>query len=174
MADPFVGEIKINAFGFAPRGWSTCDGQVMTIQQNSALYALLGTYYGGDGKANFCLPDLRGRTPVHFGVPSYQYGTTYNIGNAAGAETVALTISTMPNHNHPCYGVGVTANKTPPTGNFYAQPSMNIYVSPPSRLTSLHPSTVSGAGTGQAHNNMQPSLTLNFCIATVGYFPPRQ
>lgn len=172
MADPFVGEIKINAFGFAPRGWSTCDGQVMTMNQNAALYALLGTYYGGDGKTTFCLPDLRGRTPVHFGVsPS---GTTYNIGTAAGAETVTIAISTMPNHNHQCFGVAVAANKAPPTGNFYAQPSVNIYVSPPSALTPLHPSTVSSAGGGQAHNNMQPSLTLNFCIATVGYFPPRQ
>ncbi len=174
MADPFVGEIKINAFGFAPRGWSTCDGQTLTIQQNTALYSLLGIYYGGDGKTNFCLPDLRGRTPVHFGV-NQKTGRVYNVGAVAGAESVALTISTIPQHNHTCYGIAAAATKPLPSGNFLAQSaSPTIYVSPPGALTPLHPSTVTSAGSGEAHNNMQPSLVLNFCIALQGYYPPRQ
>lgn len=173
MADPFVGEIKINAFGFAPKGWSMCDGQTLTVQQNQALFSLLGIYYGGNGSTTFCLPDLRGRTPIHYGVSPQ--GTAYNLGTAAGAETVQVSISSMPTHNHPCYGIAATATKPGPSGNYLAQSSTpSIYVSPPSALTPLHPSTVSSSGGSQAHNNMQPSLALNFCIAMVGYYPPRQ
>lgn len=172
MADPFVGEIKINAFGFAPKGWSACDGQLLTISQNQALASLLRTYYGGNGQTTFALPDLRGRTPIHFGVSPQ--GTAYNMGSAVGQENVSVTISTMPQHNHPCYGIAAAGTKSSPNGNFYAQSSSpSIYVAP-SALTPLHPSTVSNAGGSQAHNNMQPSLSLNFCIAMVGIYPPRQ
>lgn len=172
MADPFVGEIKINAYRFAPRGWSTCDGQILTINQNSALYSLLGTYYGGDGKANFALPDMRGRVPMGYGIGST--GSVYNVGNNGGQENVQLTISTMPQHNHTGYGVNIAATKPTPNSFMYAQPSSVQIYATPTALTPLHPSSVSSSGSGQGHNNMQPSLVLNFCIALTGYYPPRQ
>lgn len=176
MADPFVGEIRINSFNFAPKGWATCDGQVMQIQQNAALYSLLGVYYGGDGKATFQLPDLRGRTPIGYGVSSTH--TTYNMGNKGGAETVSLAANQIPRHQHEWNAVTAAANKALPTSFLYATSPAPIKIysapSPASSATTISPKTIASTGGGAGHNNMQPFLAVNFCIALVGYYPPRQ
>jgi microcystin-dependent protein len=162
MADPFLGEIRIMAFNFAPRGWALCNGQILPVSQNPPLFSLLGTTYGGDGKTTFGLPDLQGRTANHI-------GTGFALGQVDGEATHTLTAGETPSHTHTGYGSASAADSDLPAQN-YLGAADNTYA-PPAHLTAIHPSTVASAGGGQAHNNMQPYLVLNFCIAIAGIFP---
>lgn len=169
MSQPFVGEIKLFGFPFAPKGYALCDGQIMAISQNSALFSLLGTTYGGNGTNTFGLPDLRGRTPVHV-------GSTTPLGLVAGEETVTLTTATMPAHSHVLMGTSSTANKRNAAGySFAAEPASPPaqFFGPAASLVAISPQTVGPAGGGQPHENMQPYLVMNYCIAVNGVFPSR-
>ena len=163
MAEPFLSEIRLMSFVFAPKGWALCNGQLLPINQNQALFSLLGTTYGGDGRVNFALPDLRGRTPIHV-------GSGHTLGERGGEQAHTLTIAEMPTHFH-----GLNASTTDsggvdnPTGNFLGSAS-NLYHTPAS-LTPMNPGTITNTGGSQAHQNMQPFLTLSFCIALQGIFP---
>jgi microcystin-dependent protein len=182
LAEPFVGEIKLNAFNYAPQDWAQCNGQILQATQNAALFSLLGNRFGGNGSTTFALPDFRGRVPIMFGQGSGL--SAYQIGNSGGSETVALTVSQMPAHNHDAQGVSAPGNTAPPSNNFFATTpttpaNLQIYATRPAQpapgqLTTLHSSTIGNTGSGAGHNNMQPFLVLNFCIALVGYYPPRQ
>ncbi|ACM19641.1 phage tail collar domain protein [Geotalea daltonii FRC-32] len=173
MAEPFLGEIRLFGFNFAPVGWATCDGQIMQITQNQALYALLGTTYGGNGTTTFNLPDFQGRTLLHA-------NATYGEGKAGGVETVALaTTSELPVHNH------VLAANTGPGGSNVPQGNILAATQSPDNtktayatakatpVANLAGGTLSPAGGSAGHNNVQPSLTVNFCIALTGLWPPR-
>lgn len=178
MADPFLGEVKITALPFAPQGWAKCDGQSLPVQQNAALFALLGTAFGGNN-VNFNLPDMRGRTPLCFGAYGDNTGNyTYNVGGNGGSENVTLQLSQMPVHTHSVMAIKETGTKANGVGRLFASsPSatLNVYGVPTSsaEFVGLHPSTVTNGSTAPGHNNMQPYLTLNFCIAITGIFPPR-
>jgi microcystin-dependent protein len=163
MAEPFLSEIRICSFGFPPKGWALCDGQLLPINQNQALFSLLGTTYGGDGRVNFALPDLRGRTPIHF-------GSGHTLGERGGEQAHTLSISEIPTHTHTLQGTSATANPTPVPTNAYLAPTASLYTAP-TNLTSLNPASVTNVGGSQAHLNMQPFLTLSFCIALQGIFP---
>jgi microcystin-dependent protein len=163
MAEPFLSEIRIMSFNFAPKGWALCDGQFLPINQNQALFSLLGTTYGGNGQTTFALPDLRGRVPIHM-------GSGHTLGERAGAQAHTLTIAEMPQHNHALNASTTASGGTDnPAGNYLGSAS-NLYHTP-TGLTSMNPGTVANAGGGQAHLNMQPYLTLSFCIALQGIFP---
>ena len=162
MAEPFLSEIRIMSFNFAPKGWALCNGQLLPINQNQALFSLLGTTYGGDGRVNFALPNLRGQVPIHF-------GSGHTLGEKAGAAAVTVNQSQMPQHLHFLQGsatVGDSAN----ANNTVLASAANLY-GPASNLTTLDPASVSNVGGSQAHNNMMPYLVLNFCIALQGIFP---
>jgi microcystin-dependent protein len=162
MAEPFLSEIRIFSFSFAPRGWALCGGQLLPINQNQALFSLLGTTYGGDGRVNFALPDLRGRVPVH-------EGTGHTLGQRAGAESHTLNLNETPAHTHLVRASSNSGNTPVPTNNFLAAAN-NVY-RPADNPTALSSGTVLNVGGSQAHPNMQPFLTLNFCIALQGIFP---
>lgn len=165
MADPFLGEVKIMAFNFAPRGWALCNGQILPIAQNQALFALLGTTYGGNGQTTFALPDLRSRVPVHFGA-----GIT--LGERAGETSHTLTLSEMPAHTHTAKATAAAAGTGDPTGAFWANAGRtNFTTEAPNNL--MNAATVASVGGSQPHQNMPPFLTLNFCIALQGIFPSR-
>jgi microcystin-dependent protein len=170
MADPFVAEIRIFPFNFAPKGWAWCDGQLLPLSQNTALFSLLGTTYGGDGKSNFALPDLQGRAPMH---PGQGPGLSlHDLGETGGSETVTLLQSEIPAHSHALQGVEDDGTfKTPQ--NMFLAGGNQMYLTPPVINTSLAPQAVGPAGGDQPHNNMQPYLTFYFCIALQGVFPPR-
>jgi microcystin-dependent protein len=174
MADPFVAEIRIFPFNFAPRGWAWCDGQLMTLAQNTALFSLLGTTYGGDGRTNFALPDLQGRAPMH---PGQGPGLSlHDLGETAGSETVTLLQSEMPAHSHAINAQNSNSNLNDPAGAVLARPfgGGNLYRTPGGQaLGSMAPEATGPAGGDQPHNNMQPYLTCYFCIALQGVFPPR-
>lgn len=169
--EPFLGEIRIFSFGLIPRGWAACNGQLLSIAQNSALFSLLGTQYGGDGRTNFALPDLRGRAGVHFGD---FLGAPYALGQAAGSETVTLTTAQLPAHNHLAMATTMTANFFAPVSGIFASvdaaADFPIYGAA-NNLLAIDPSTVTADGGGQPHENMQPFLVLNACIALQGIFP---
>lgn len=163
MAEPFLSEIRIMSFGFAPRGWALCNGQLLPINQNQALFSLLGTTYGGDGRVNFALPDLRGRAPIHV-------GGSHTLGERGGEQAHTLSISEVPTHAHTLAASSVaTAGNANPTGRVLGG-GTNVYQSPVS-LTSLSPGSLAAVGGSQAHLNMQPFLTLTFSIALQGIFP---
>jgi microcystin-dependent protein len=162
MAEPFISEIRLMSFSFAPKGWAQCDGQLLPINQNQALFSLLGTTYGGDGRVNFALPDLRGRTPLHM-------GQGHSLGERGGEEAHTLSQSELPTHVHAANAGSDNATASTPTGNLLAS-AANLYA-PASGLTPLTPSSVANVGGSQAHLNMQPYLTINFCIALQGIFP---
>jgi len=172
--EPFVGEIRAFAFGMIPRGWHLCDGATLQVQQNQALYALIGTLYGGDGKTTFKLPDLRGRVPVCYG--NSVAGQTYQVGATGGSEGVVLTANQVPPHAHTLYCSNANATTNVPAGNVPAAVATgtNIYADAETAPAYLAPGTVVAAGQSTAHDNMQPTLAVSFCIATTGYFPPRQ
>ena len=171
MADPFIAEIRIFPFNFAPRGWAWCDGQLMPISQNTALFSLLGTTYGGNGKSNFALPDLQGRAPMH---PGQGPGLSlHDLGETGGSETVTLLESEIPSHSHNAMVSGRLANENDPAGAYWAGTTVNIYSNAASKLVSMAPEILAPAGGDQPHNNLQPYLTFYFCIAMQGVFPPR-
>ena len=164
MAEPFLSEIRIMSFGFAPKGWALCDGQLLPINQNQALFSLLGTTYGGDGRVNFALPDLRGRTPIHT-------GSGFTLGERGGEQAHTLGISELPTHTHPVNASSAPGNNAVPTNNVLASSLNQSYRAPDQASTSLLPATITNVGGSQAHLNMQPFLTLNFTIALSGIFP---
>ena len=169
MADPFVAEIRIFPFNFAPRGWAWCDGQLLPLSQNTALFSLLGTTYGGNGKSNFALPDLQGRAPMH---PGQGPGLSlHDLGETGGSETVTLLESEIPAHSHQVRAIGAFADQPLPQGNTWGRTAANPYVNAPNGQMS--PAALGPAGGDQPHNNMQPYLTFYFCIALQGVFPPR-
>jgi microcystin-dependent protein len=173
MSEPFLGEIMIVGFNFAPRGWAYCDGQILPINQNQSLYSLIGTTYGGDGRTSFALPDLRSRTPVH-------KGDMISLGEKGGVETVTLNVNEMAAHTHAIKGASATADKGAVGANAdrgYAtvpqsEPNDIIYGSA-ANMVSLGAGILPNAGGSQAHNNMQPYLTLGYVIALQGLFPSR-
>lgn len=172
MAEPFLAEIRIFGFNFPPRGWAQCNGEQLSINQNQSLYSLLGTTYGGDGRTSFALPDLRGRVPIHRAAS----GTLSNLGTDTGEESVTLSESEIPAHTHSMIAANLDADNSNPEGQLLAKTATslgNIYTGTNFTLnSSLSSSAISSTG-GQPHNNMQPFLTVNFCIAMTGTFPPR-
>lgn len=166
MSEPFLAEIRIVGFNFAPRGWAFCDGQILPINQNQALFSLLGTTYGGDGRTSFGLPELRGRTPLH-------PGDGITLGAKSGEETHTLSTAEIPQHSHAMQGSGDAATtNTPGNSQVFARATQSTYHTPGANVGAVA-GTVSNTGGGQAHNNMQPSLAVNFCIALQGLFPSR-
>jgi microcystin-dependent protein len=172
VADPFVAEIRIFSFNFAPKGWAFCDGQLLPLSQNTALFSLLGTTYGGDGKSNFALPDLQGRAPMH---PGQGPGLSlHDLGETAGSETVTLLESEIPAHIHTVNVSAGPANvQAPGPDRVLGRANNNVYLANPANLVAMAPEALAAAGGDQPHNNMQPYLTLSFCIALQGVFPPR-
>jgi microcystin-dependent protein len=171
MSDRFVGEIRIVGFSFAPTGWAHCNGQLLPLSQNTALFSLLGTIYGGNGKSNFALPDFQGRAPIQHGQgPGL---SDYSIGESGGAGSVTLLASQMPSHQHPYRASDNVGERNNPAGNLYAVPDSGRIFATPSNLTAMSPSALAQSGGGQPHNNMPPYLTLSFIIALQGVFPPR-
>ena len=167
MAEPFIAEIRLFSFNFPPRGWALCNGQLLPINQNQALFSLLGTTYGGNGIVNFALPDLRGRVPIHEGLgPGL---TPRALGERIGAESVTLTAAQLPQHAHAQAAVGSTATTTSPASTLPAQSDSPIWRSGGAPV----PTGVQSASTGgsQPHQNMMPFLAINFCIALQGIFP---
>jgi microcystin-dependent protein len=172
MADPFVAEIRIFPFNFAPKGWAFCNGQIMPISQNTALFSLLGTYYGGDGKSNFALPNQQGSAPMH---PGQGPGLSlHDLGEQGGSETVTLLQSEIPAHSHSLIASLSDGNSQSPVGQLPAAGvgGITMYASP-GQVTSLAPGALAPTGGSAPHNNLQPYLTFNFCIALQGIFPPR-
>lgn len=170
MSEPFLAEVRIVGFNFAPRGWALCDGQILPINQNQSLYSLLGTTYGGDGRTSFALPDLRGRVPIHVGQSNG--GADHREGQKGGEETHTLSANEMPQHDHPAQCSTDNATSNTASGNTLARATSTIYQDA-SNLTNMSSAAVSNVGGGQAHENMQPYLVLNFCIALQGLFPSR-
>lgn len=171
MSEPFLAEIKMVGFNFAPRGWALCDGQILPINQNQSLYSLLGTTYGGDGRTSFALPDLRGRVPIHVG--NNDLGPSHSLGQKSGEETHTVTTNEMPNHRHTLQASTSHGDRPDGSGNLFAATTgSDIYVdaAPEAEMQS---GTIANAGGGQAHENMQPYLVVNFCIALRGLFPSR-
>lgn len=162
MAEPFLSEIRIMSFGFAPQGWAMCNGQLLPINQNQALFSLLGTTFGGDGRVNFALPDLRGRTPIHV-------GSGHTLGERGGEQAHTLSIAELPTHTHLAMAQPAVGTQLPAANALLAQAS-NVYRTA-DNLISLNPATIANAGGSQAHLNMQPFLTLTFAIALQGIFP---
>ena len=171
MADPFVAEIRIFPFNFAPTGWALCDGQLLPLSQNTALFSLLGTTYGGDGKSNFAWPNLQGSVPLH---PGQGPGLSdYFLGETGGTDTVTLIASEMPLHSHNHIASQADALQQGPGGSQVATGIGIGAFAPPGPLTALASQALQPAGGSQPHNNMQPYLTVTFCIALQGVFPPR-
>ena len=171
MADPFVAEIRIFPFNFAPKGWAWCDGQLMPLSQNTALFSLLGTTYGGNGKSNFALPDLQGRAPMH---PGQGPGLSlHDLGETGGSETVTLLESEIPAHSHSMMAsTQLGLENTPLAQNVAQGDGINLYA-PANALVAMAQQSLAPAGGDQPHNNLQPYLTFYFCIALQGVFPPR-
>jgi microcystin-dependent protein len=167
MSNPFLAEIRAVAFTFAPRGWAFCNGQVLPIKQNQALFSLLGTTYGGDGITTFALPDLRARTPLHA-------SATHPLGQAAGASTHTLTVAELPAHAHVATARVQAGDNPSPAGRLWGtQPDAQTYAAGSPTLVAMSPQAVTPAGGGQPHENTSPYLALNFVIALQGIFPSR-
>ena len=164
MATPFLGEVKIVSFNFAPKGWALCNGQVLPINQNQALFSLLGTTYGGNGQTTFALPNLQGRVPLHM-------GSAFVMGQAGGETAHTLNLSEMPAHTHIPVGSSNNASVTSPAGNLWAVQSGSGYS--PISNANMNPASITNVGGSQPHDNMSPYLVLNFCIALSGVFPSR-
>jgi microcystin-dependent protein len=172
MTDPFVAEIRIVAGNFAPRGWALCNGQLLPISQNTALFSLIGTYYGGDGKSTFALPNLQGAAPVHQGQgPGL---SMYDVGQTGGAQTVTLLTSELPAHTHAISGSASDGGDRSPAGERFAVEvgGVSSYAAPGSPAV-LAPEALGPVGGGQPHNNLMPFLTMTFIIALQGIYPPR-
>ena len=168
MAEPFLSEIRLMSFVFAPKGWALCNGQLLPINQNQGLFSLLGTTFGGDGRVNFGLPDLRGRTPIHVGAGHTQ-------GQSGGEQEHTRSFAELPTHTHAAQGSSAVADAAVPTGNLLGAVDNTTFgaaYTAPSNVTMLAAQAVGYVGGGNPHTNMQPYLTLNFCIALIGIFPP--
>ncbi|HYI42409.1 MAG TPA: tail fiber protein [Sphingomicrobium sp.] len=165
MAEPFIAEVRIMSFNFPPRGWAFCNGQTLPINQNQALFSLLGTTYGGDGRINFGLPDMRGRVPIHVGAGFTQ-------GQRGGEEAHTLTMGEMTQHIHVLSATNTDGTAPIPVNNLIARSATQLYA-PPSNLQPMDTASISFTGGSQAHENRQPYLALNFCIALQGIFPSR-
>ena len=167
MSEPFLAEIRIFGFNFAPRGWAFCDGQILPINQNQSLYSLLGTTYGGDGRTSFALPDLRGRVPIHVSDGN-------RLGQKSGEETHALTVQEMPAHHHAFQASSGAASTQAGAGNVLGSTDgAGLYVDKAMRSVAMSADQITEAGGGQPHENRQPFQVLNFCIALQGLFPSR-
>ena len=166
MAEPFLAETRIMSFNFAPKGWAMCNGQLLPINQNQALFSLLGTNFGGDGRVNFGLPDFRGRTPIHF-------GNGHTLGEKAGVESHTLSITELPLHNHVLNNsTAVVSTNIPASGGSLGNSAPNLlYNSSNNNMTAMSTNSLASTGGSQAHTNMQPFLVLNFCVALQGIFP---
>ena len=163
MAEPFLSEIRIMSFDFAPKGWALCNGQLLPINQNQALFSLLGTTFGGDGRVNFALPDVRGRVPIHV-------GSGHTLGERSGEQAHTVTSGEMPQHIHSAnVSSQATGGNSVPATRVLGSAN-NMYHSP-ANLTTMNPGTITNVGGSQPHQNMQPFLTLTFCIALQGIFP---
>jgi microcystin-dependent protein len=169
--DPFVAEIRIFPFNFAPKGWAFCDGQILPLSQNTALFSLLGTTYGGDGRSNFALPNMQGNAPMH---PGQGPGLSlHDLGETGGSDTVSLLESEIPSHSHSFNASSQTGEDRTPQGEVLAKAVGGALYASPANLVSLSQNALPPAGGDQPHNNLMPYLTLNFCIALQGVFPPR-
>ena len=166
MAEPFLSEVRIFSFVFAPKGWALCNGQLLPINQNQALFSLLGTTFGGDGRVNFALPNLQGRTPIHV-------GSGHTLGERGGEQAHTLSIAEIPTHTHVAQGENATADNVDPTNAFLASPvaAVGPIYGPAANLVAMNPNAIGNVGGSQAHLNMQPFLTLSFGIALQGIFP---
>ncbi|MEW6131197.1 MAG: tail fiber protein [Acidobacteriota bacterium] len=164
MAEPFLSEIRIMSFVFAPRGWALCNGQLLPINQNQALFSLLGTTFGGDGRVNFALPDLRGRVPIHV-------GSGHTLGERGGEQAHTLSIAELPTHTHVLEGTSNNAVNTPANTTVLGKSNPQSAYGGPANLQAMDPRSIGNVGGSQAHLNMQPFLTLSFCIALQGIFP---
>ncbi len=167
MSEPFLSEIKLVSFNFPPKGWALCNGQFLPINQNQALFALLGTTYGGNGQTTFALPNLQGRVPIHF-------GSGHNLGETAGSTSVTVSITQLPQHTHLAQGVSDVADVQSPVGNFVATVDTSTFeqiYADPSSFIAMNAGAVTSVGGSQPHNNMMPYLVLNFIIALQGIFP---
>lgn len=164
MAEPFLSEIRLMSFQFAPKGWALCNGQLLPINQNQALFSLLGTTFGGDGRINFALPDLRGRTPIHV-------GSGHLLGERGGEQAHTLSIAELPTHTHVLNASSNNGTGLVASGNLLATSNIPAYLAPDANLVAMNPATVANVGGSQAHLNMQPFLTLTFSIALQGIFP---
>ena len=163
MAEPFLSELRIFSFGFPPKGWALCNGQLLPINQNQALFSLLGTTYGGDGRVNFALPNLQGLVPISM-------GNGFSLGERGGEQGHTLSISELPTHTHSFNATNAAVNNPDPSNNLFGG-SVQLYDTATNSLTSLAPGQLANVGGSQAHLNMQPFLTLNICIALQGIFP---
>jgi microcystin-dependent protein len=164
MAEPFLSEIRMMSFVFAPRGWALCNGQLLPINQNQGLFSLLGTSFGGDGRVNFALPDLRARVPIHV-------GSGHTLGERGGEQAHTLSIAELPTHTHVASGTSNAGTQLIPATNLLAVNNVPAYHTPDSSLTTMNSGEIGNTGGSQAHLNMQPFLTLSFCIALQGIFP---
>jgi microcystin-dependent protein len=163
VAEPFLGEVRIFSFNFPPKGWTFCNGQLLPINQNQALFSLFGTTYGGDGRVNFALPNLQGRVPIH-------QGEGHTIGERGGASAVTITQQTMPQHLHFLMATSTGNGGIVPTNNVLCNAGSQVYAGP-QQLVPMNAGSVTNVGGSQAHDNMEPYLVLNFCVALQGIFP---
>jgi microcystin-dependent protein len=164
MAEPFLSEIRIMSFNFAPKGWAMCNGQLLPINQNQALFSLLGTTYGGDGRVNFGLPNLQGNVPIHT-------GSGFTLGEKGGEQAHTISIQELPTHTHVLNGTSSTGTLIIAAGNLLGTSPTQMYQAPDNNLTPMNPASISTVGGSQAHQNMMPFLVLTFCIALQGIFP---
>ncbi len=172
MSEPFVGEVRMFAGNFAPRGWAFCDGQLLAVSQNDALFSLLGTIYGGDGRTTFGLPDLRGRIPIHAG--SGPGLSPRRLGAKGGAENVTLTVNQLPSHTHDMQAIGQNANTPNASGNLLAQtPTVDLYITE-TPVQGMASTAVTNTGGSRSHTNLMPFLCINYIIALFGIYPSRQ
>lgn len=179
--EPFVGEIRLFAFGRIPEGWLPCNGQLVQITNNQLLFALIGTTFGGNGSTNFALPDLRGRVAISRNDVATPPVGAHTVGSVGGQETVSMTMAQMPQHTHLVNASNLSTNQASPTNGYfsssttvdYSAPSQPAYAAAGTQMVSLAPITVGSAGgAGTPMNNVQPFLSMNYCIATIGYYPP--
>lgn len=173
MSEPFVGEIRMFAGSFAPRGWAFCDGQLLAVSQNDALFSLLGTIYGGDGRTTFGLPDMRGRIPIHAG--SGPGLSPRRLGAKGGAESVTLTTNQLPNHTHSVRASSAAGTARSAANNYFAEDNANVYHAAPlsSSVVNLDSSSVTSTGGSRSHTNLMPALCVNFIVALFGIYPSR-
>jgi microcystin-dependent protein len=164
MAEPFLSEIRLMSFVFAPKGWALCNGQLLPINQNQALFSLLGTTFGGDGRVNFALPDLRGRAPIHV-------GSGHTLGERGGEQDHTLSIPELPEHIHVAQGTSAAGTEKRPASTYVGRAAPVNPYGAPNNLVAMHAASISNVGGSQAHLNLQPFLTLTFCIALQGIFP---